>query len=103
MIKNQGNQFHTVSAGTVGIYRTVLQSGTEYPYVSYWKKYQSYRRNPTVPAGKWIPSRNLKNFFLLFVNFDIFQGQDGEKLSKLRKPSRKKEKNERKMHNSFAK
>ena len=37
------------------------------------------------------------------VNFDVFQWQDGEKLSKLRKPNRKKEKNERKMHNNFTK
>ena len=44
-----------------------------------------------------------EKLFFVVVNFDVFQGQDGEKLSKLRKPSRKKEKNERKMHNSFAK
>ena len=41
--------------------------------------------------GYW--AKTLKAFFFLFVNFGVFQGQNGEKLSKLRKPSRKKEKN----------
>ena len=78
-------------------------------YIPYWPAIQ-YRiplcfvleKILAVLASKWIPGWNVKSFFFL-VNFDIFQGQDGVKLSKLRKPSRKKEKNERKMHNSFAK
>ena len=47
------------------------------------------------------PTHKMISFF--WVILAVFLGQDGANLSKLRKPNKKKEKNERKMHNSFAK
>ena len=39
----QGSQFHTVLAGTAGIYRSSQCTGTDNPFILYQKKYQSYR------------------------------------------------------------
>ena len=55
---DQGSQFHTVPAGTAGIYHTSQCTSTDNSLVSYWKKYQPYRRNPAILAGKWISGKD---------------------------------------------
>ena len=73
---DQGYQFRTVPAGTVGIYRTGQQSGTLDPPVSYWKKYRPYRpctgRTGLVPAvpvnfGQYWPVQKFFFFFFFKV------------------------------------
>ena len=39
----QGSQFHTVPAGTAGIYRSGQCTGTDNPLISYQKKYRPYQ------------------------------------------------------------
>ena len=63
----QGYQFHTVPAGTAGIYRTGQQSGTLDPPVSYRKKYRPYRpRTGHTGQFRAIPTGTEKSFFFFF-------------------------------------
>ena len=52
-----GSQFYTVPAGTAGKYHINQCTGTDYPLISYRKKYWPYQRNPAVSVGKWIPGK----------------------------------------------
>ena len=63
----QGSQFRTVPAGTVGIYRTGTQIGTDNPPVSYWKKYRPDR--PYTSQFRAIPAGTKKVFYFLFFIF----------------------------------